>query len=51
MRVLVIAMELSAGHFLIGSGSGNGSSHFVDGIIIFPLYLPLCCTGGEVHAF
>jgi len=29
-----------------GSGNGSDSKNFEDGIIIFPLYLHLCCTGG-----
>lgn len=37
-------------HFIMasdnGSGNGSDSKNFEDGIIIFPLYLHLCCTGG-----
>lgn len=42
-------MELWDGHFVLGSDNRSGSWHCDDRIIIFPLYLPLCCTGGEVH--
>lgn len=42
-------MELWAVHFVMGSDSRSGSWHFDDGIIIFPLYLALCCTGGSAR--
>lgn len=42
-------MDTWVDHFVMGSDNGSDSRNFEDGIIIFPLYLHLCCTGGEVH--